>query len=429
MQIVSIAFFCVLLGAYWFNIKKKGAGVIALVLVGLYLLSALTSIIVYNGEPERFESVNIISYIVLFIFIVISFSPIVRFKKESYEGVQVLSSSYSNIIAVVLIALNIPVAVDIIPKAVTSYQSILLDFAIATELYGETAEMVREQTGSSFENIAGILRSISSGILIFYSFYYLTCPSRKKLLVILLWVCDFLPIPASLLSASRTGLSYWVLEMFVAYSIFSPFMIEKIQRRLRGVMLTFGVLLFLVFGALTIGRFGVSEYNADDNVQNSVAEYFGQGTLYYSADVLQNDVYQWGDGTMPFFRQLLGLSYSKNIYDRQAKWGKSMKVEQGAFYTYIGDICSDFSPYIAFLLFVIATIIFDSGINKRGKSYMSVSQLFLLFFLCSICYDGLFYFSYKTIGGNLKLIMNILFYGLINLQFIKCGQFVKYKKL
>lgn len=427
MELFAIFFFCFLLIAYWYTIKKKGAGILALALVGLYTLSALTSIIVYEGRPERFSDVNVFSYIVLFLFLIISFLPIVHFRKEKYEGIRLLSESYSNIIAIALIILNIPVAIDIIPKAITSYQSMLLDFAIATELYGETAEMVKEQTGSSFENIAEVLRGISAGILIFYSFYYLACPFRKKILVVLLWVCVFLPIPASLLSASRTGLSYWVLEMFVAYCIFSPFMKQKNQKRLRAVMITFGVFLVLVFGALTIGRFGASEFKADNEVQNSVAEYFGQGTLHFSADVLQNDTYQWGDGTMPFFRQILGLSYSKNIYDRQAKWGNSMKIEQGAFYTYIGDLCCDFSPYLAFILVFIVSIIFNKGINQNNNSFMGTPRLFLLFFICSICYDGLFYFSFKTIGGNLKLIMNMLFFIFIQTRVVNSGQKIKYK--
>ena len=130
---------------------------------------------------------------------------------------------------------------------------------------------------------------------------------------------------------------------------------------------------------------------------------------------------------MPFFRQILGLSYSKNIYDRQAKWGNSMKIEQGAFYTYIGDLCCDFSPYLAFILVFIVSILFNKGINQNNNSFMGTPRLFLLFFICSICYDGLFYFSFKTIGGNLKLIMNMLFFIFIQTRVVNSGQKIKYK--
>jgi oligosaccharide repeat unit polymerase len=214
--------------------------------------------------------------------------------------------------------------------------------------------------------------------------------------------------------------------MFIAYCIFSPTYSNKLQKRLRVVVVTFGIFLLLVFGALTIGRFGVSEYNADNNVESSVADYFGQSTLNYSADILQNDTYQWGDGTMPFFRQLLGLPYSKNIYDRQARWGKSMTIEQGAFYTYIGDICCDFSPYLAFILVLFVSLLFDKRINGGSCRNINASRLFLLFFICCICYDGLFYYSFKTIGGNLKLIMNFLFYFFISLKSVKNGKIISY---
>lgn len=425
MGLPAIIIFCLLLFGYFIYIKRKGADKLALALALLYLFSALTSIIVFQGKPERFESVNIFSYVVLFVFLVISFYPIYRHRKKSYSGVRYLSATASHTIAIVLIALNIPVAIDIIPRAISTYQTMLLDFAIATEMYEETADMVRAQTGSSFEHVADVLRGLSAGIIIFYSFYYLCYPNRKKILLILLWICVFLPIPASLLSASRTGLSYWALEMLISFSIFSGGMGDKPKRRIKTVMLTFGVFLILVFGALTIGRFGASEYNANDNAGSSVAEYFGQGTINFSADVLQNDTYQWGDGTMPFFRQILGLSFSKNIYERQEKWGRVMSIEQGAFYTYIGDLCNDFSPYLTFVLLIIFTAFFDSIINKKEcGNVINTSQLFLYFILCGICFDGIFYYSYKTMGGNLKLIANVLFYILLCVNGIRNGRIV-----
>ena len=86
-----------------------------------------------------------------------------------------------------------------------------------------------------------------------------------------------------------------------------------------------------------------------------------------------------------------------------------MKIRQGAFYTFIGDFYCDFSPLFGFVLLFIISFIFYANIIQSDGIYVASSKLFVVFFYACICYNGLFYFSYKDIGGNLRLIVNILF--------------------
>ena len=145
--------------------------------------------------------------------------------------------------------------------------------------------------------------------------------------------------------------------------------------------------------------------------------------LNFNAYVLDEDVCQYGDNTGPIFRKMLGLESSDNLFERQAKWAVKMKAPQGAFYTFIGDLCFDYGFFVVFFLILIVAGFFYERRSRSNNIHLY--KLFSIFFWACLCCNGLFYFSYKTVGGNLKIICSVLFYCLLRFIYSTATQSVK----
>lgn len=383
------------------------------------------SIVYYTDNSILYKDVNILSYILLYVLVLISFCPVKNNRTLSGNVLLCSGSSLTRYFTIWLILLYLPHTAILIPETIADYQNILLDYEYAADMYDEAAEATHKQTGYSFLNVASVFRGAFSQILVFWTFYYSCLKIRNKYMLYSLWVCFLYPFLASFSNGSRTGIVWWVFEVLIAYLIFYKFLTKKAGKVIKIGLISLVSFVIIVFAILTIGRFATREYEDTDEVNNSLVLYSGSGPLNFAADVLQNDVIQYGDNCFPFFRSLLGLSSSSNLYERQTKWGKLMKIKQGAFYTFYGDLCFDMSYCGALLFLVIIAFKFNKKLYYTDFNYTLISNAFLLYFYCCFLYNGLFYFSYKTVGGNLALITNVAFYYLIkhssmnNIQFYK----------
>jgi oligosaccharide repeat unit polymerase len=285
----------------------------------------------------------------------------------------------------------------------------MFDFAYVSEMYADTADMTAAQTGRGFSNIGSIFRNSFSEVIVFFPFYYALYEKRNKIITILLWLSMLNPLLSSFRLGSRTMMSWWVLEVIVAFLFFRRYYAYDVRKRINKAVYSAIAGVVFVFAILTIGRFATGMYQNDSYVGGSLLSYAGQSTLNFSDDVLQNDVYQHGDNCFPLFRRIVGLESSSNLYERQAKWSLKMKIRQGSFYTFIGDLYNDFSPILGLLLLSIISFILYSFFNKKNGCVLSSPKAYLIFFLACVLYNGLFYFSYKGTGGNLRIIVNLLF--------------------
>lgn len=405
-----IIIFCVLLFFSFLTVlKKRRDNVLLIVLRLLYLGSAIVSVFHYCSTPESYKELNIFSYFFLFISLIVASSPLYGYQPFRYENVQKMHISTANALAVILILLYLPDLILTIPEIIYDINEILFDFAYASEMYNDTAEMTATQTGQGINNIASVFRNSFSEVIVFFPFYYVLYEKRNKLITILLWLSMFSPLFTSFRLGSRTMMSWWILEIIICFLLFRNYYIKATSKWINRIVYAISSFVIVVFVLLTIGRFATGMYENDSHVENSLVSYAGQGTLNFSDDILQNDVYQYGDNCFPLFRRMIGLEASDNLYERQAKWSSSMKIRQGAFYTFIGDFYNDFSPFFGFVLLLFLSLILNSIIRRKDGKIISASKLYLIYFCSCVFFNGLFYFSYKGIGGNLRIIVNLLF--------------------
>ncbi len=145
-----------------------------------------------------------------------------------------------------------------------------------------------------------------------------------------------------------------ILLFFGSYFLFK----EQLSKTVRYTMKTIGIVLlsfvFVVMAALTISRFALSEGGAYFQVER----YIGQANLNFNNYCLDAGGIRYGDRTCNVFKKLLLFDNVPNdIMSTRAKYSH-MKIDDGSFYTFVGDFVLDFGPIFGALILIIFSILF-----------------------------------------------------------------------
>lgn len=405
-NIINALLYCCLL-IYYF--QKPNRNNIGLLLLSLYLTSSIFGIIANFQYGFLNNDIALFPYIYLFIVLLLAFNPILKYDDTRFVSITPIPLIWINSIAVFLILLFVPTTISILFKFITTFQESLINTSVVISLYDDTAKMIQSegQQGSAI----GIIRELFTEIIVFFTGYYITLKKKNLLILTLLSFSSIYPLLSNFMLGSRTGMTYWIIEIFIVFALFGKFLNDNTKKIFKSAIACLFSFFLVVVTILTIARFTRS--GSLYNPLESVILYAGQPMLNFNAYVLEEEVHQYGDNTAPIFRKMLGLEASDDLFERQAKWAGKMKAPQGAFYTFIGDLCFDYTFLVVPILVLIASTFFY--IKRTGNNTIQLYKLFSLFFWTCLCCNGLFYFSYKTVGGNLKIICSILFYCLLRL--------------
>ncbi|MGI6346853.1 MAG: O-antigen polymerase [Limisphaerales bacterium] len=398
----------------YFLLNKK---LLSSSIIFIYLLSSFFSLILYLNDSESYKNLNVLGFFIFYFLLFSSLLPIFAFNENKISEIKNIKIKYLNIVCVFLIIINIPSLVDIIYGVINNLKMLSFNYSFFSDKYIENRIDSLSKTSQGY-NYLSIFRNITSHICLFILFYLFTLPKKNRYIVILLIFISFSFILQVFVGGHRSNFFVTLFNIVILYIIFRRYYDLKIKR-IVNLFLTFmifvSVLLVLI---VTASRFS---QNRDINPQDSVISYAGQSTLNFNKYIFVNTVNQYGDGTAPIFRRILGLESSSSLYERQDRWGASMEIKQGAFYTFIGDIWFDFGPLISIIILIIIPLFIRF---LTLESYLiPLHKLFALYMWASICCSGVFYFTYKTIGGNLILISSILFYLLLYfLNLLQCSE-------
>ena len=397
----------------YFLLNKK---LLSSSIIFIYLLSSFFSLILYLNDSESYKNLNVLGFFIFYFLLFSSLLPIFAFNENKISEIKNIKIKYLNIVCVFLIIINIPSLVDIIYGVINNLKMLSFNYSFFSDKYIENRIDSLSKTSQGY-NYLSIFRNITSHICLFILFYLFTLPKKQIYSDFINFYFFFIYFASFCWGAS---LKFFVtlFNIVILYIIFRRYYDLKIKR-IVNLFLTFmifvSVLLVLI---VTASRFS---QNRDINPQDSVISYAGQSTLNFNKYIFVNTVNQYGDGTAPIFRRILGLESSSSLYERQDRWGASMEIKQGAFYTFIGDIWFDFGPLISIIILIIIPLFIRF---LTLESYLiPLHKLFALYMWASICCSGVFYFTYKTIGGNLILISSILFYLLLYfLNLLQCSE-------
>ncbi len=404
---VYINFFLYLILFFIFFTKHKDNKIGCLIL-SIYLFCAFASVLYFQHDAsDNFHdkgNISLFPFIYLFIVLVIALLPLLKFKQKELELITAPRLEFINLFALFLIIVSTLGWIKIFPNLILA----VTNSSMLEDIYQETMDSVSQQTGRNLSNIGQVLCAMFSEITLFFSFYYTTLKKKNRFILFLLWFSSFYAVASSFSFGLRSGIARFILSCLFLYILFKPFIEERILKILNKTLIVIVLLIVIAFGAITISRFANNTYFGTTNSNFSILSYTGQSFIYFDEYGLNSDIKQNGDNTLPLFRRILGLEASNNLIERQEKWGNVMNIKQGVFYTFIGDFVFDFGTVFVFVAISILSYLFVR--KTKFSKHIPLRKLLILFLIFNICAGGVFYFPYKTVGGNLQIIAYCLTY-------------------
>lgn len=383
------------------------------VLLFMYLIYAITSLILYNTPFYHFNRIRLLPFIYLFSILILVFWPILKYNTNKINEIQKIPSIYLFIISIIFIIASLVHLPTIISDFAFSIKKLLTTSSGGLDLYHKSLAGARSIGDGTISNLASIISNAIGkfGILLF--FYYLTSEKRSKIILIGLFISSIISILGNISLGQRGPIIETLLSMIITYFALRKFFQPKVNRIIKivGGSLLLATIIPLI--ALTSSRFG----NSTKGSMSSVYYYGGQQNLYFNNYGLDDGGIRYGDRTFPLFKRILGFeNVPKNFVERRAKY-PHLKMDDESFYTFVGDFTLDFGPIIATLIFLFFSI-FVVIKTKIRNGIIRFHQLILLHFVMNVCMiGGMKLYPFSDVGGNLQIIVYFIAYMFFRLDY------------
>ena len=376
-----------------------------------YSFYAILCLIYYNTE---FQATNpntpltLFPFIYLFAMLYLALYPGLYFERSCVKTVQRPSSYIVDSFIIVYCICSIIQIPSILGQITSGITMILLESQGGADLYLEKSNRVLAVSDYAISGLNGmisIVHNVFQDISVFFVFYYLTLPKRKKILVILLTTIVLIDMLYSLSQGERNYVMMFFFMFAVGYFLFHDYIEEKVRAIVKKIALVLMGLMLVPFVAITISRFGESK---NTTPIESAISYAGKAPVNFNAYVFHTDEIRYGDRTMNLFKKILGFDAPANHEEGHIKY-PNLIIDDYTFYTFVGDFVMDFGLIFAAILFLVFSSMFSSLVRVRGRT-MYLHQMLIIYFVLNICAQGGMYLFSYSYNGNWKIMGYIFMY-------------------
>lgn len=388
-----IYFLCLSLYIY----RKRGFDV-SCCMVCTYLISSFIGMFLYNNSNIAYRDytgtqLSLLPTIVYCFFITLIIIPFYKYNSNKKRQIAVLESTF---------------IFDTIGKLFIAIFFILLLFYIHliqnTFIIGLAESREEFQTGeqgsSPVHNLPLYLKIIfyicgyiggGSQVMILFFLYSITFLNRSKLFNSLLLLSSLTPVVGGISSADRSTFFFWVLNFFMCFLLFKPYLTKKAKKAVVKAFMVIGIIGGLYIAAVTIARFSLG----DSGATGGILGYVGQSYLNF-CDVWNrfNTSYHSLAGIFPLSQSLFHFEsrdiveeYQSYIYDGIAING--FKSFLGYFLVWLGKGATIILPVI---IFIIERKIISA---KKNTFIWSLPSLIVIYLIGTIPQCGLFSYVYS----------------------------------
>lgn len=390
----SITIVTIFFIVYLVVLKRKRGGWLypSIFLVSIYMLSIICLIIdIASGNTHEVLKTQYLLPALFFVFLcVLYFVPFTSFREDKVEEIVLPSKKVMDIISVVLIIL--------------SFESIFF-FAGSVRAvfsYGDlgAARDDRYIYGISFveHSIWYTVSSVSASLYMFdilFYFIYRIIEGKNGVRTALLLVGSFSETFHVLSEAGRDGIVFWFFAFIFIYLIFRPFLEKKQRSSMAKRFVIIAFIIMIPFTMISKGRF-------NDYTNNSYIDYMGQPFKHfcYFFDFSPLPV-NYGHG-FPLFFEVLHMPHPQ-YYEY-----KNALTSSTAFGTFFREFLVNFGVAGTIIVGFIMAFLFRATMRSNGKT-LFFNQFFIYILYFQIFSQGVFYFRQYTRGGNLFIVMCLLF--------------------
>lgn len=411
---LSYALFWLLCLLYLLVFKNKYH--VLIFIVSIWTISSFFSLIFYF-EVNRYTNLQIIPFVFLILCLWFSFIPF-TFKQNELKKIELGDPVLFERAMLVLGLLSILPFLENLIHIISTYAGSNTD--VLSEVYEEkmSGDLNKDQYINWFSTPGRILNSINlkfqSGML-FFLFLYVCQSKINKFIFLSLIIAVINPILFQLGMSGRSALVFTFLNAGLLFFLLKNLIPQKIKASL----LTFGVLI-LIFGIIlffiiTLSRYSNNEGASSVSFLGWISLYAGEGALNFNNFMWHTKAYTQGDNCFNFFKAILGMDTFTNILERRAYWGPRIGINPAIFYTFVGDLFSDLSYFVAPFIFFIG-ITLNKFIKRDGT--ISLIKMFLLYSWGYLCISGITFYTYKAITSMIDFTVSCIFVFILSKKFI-----------
>lgn len=396
------------------QIKRVGSiGPATMVMVS-YFFFGIIAIVYYKTDFIHSFSdseLSLVPFIYLFVMLYLALAPGIYYERADVKLVQKPNIHIVDTFIIIYCICSIVRLPEILPNISNGITMILLESQGGAELYAAKLNSIMRVSGNSF-SVISIVHNIFEESVVFLVFYYLSLSERKRFYVILILLVVLIDMLNSLSKGERNYVMLFSFMLAVGYFMFHGFMENKIRKVVKRIAIIFFVLLLVPFVAITVSRFGDSR---NTTAMGSMIAYAGKAPINFNKYVYNTNDIRYGDRTANLFKKMLGYDVPANHEEGQILYSH-LKIDDSTFYTFVGDFVMDFGVVGAAVLFVTLTLFLLFVVRIKGH-IMGLHQLFVIYFVVTICAQGGMYMFSFTYSGNWKIIGAIFFYFILLYDF------------
>ena len=397
--------FWVLFLIYLFKTKREYGRYIYLVLV--WAISSVASIIYYSALPYNYGRVEIFPYLFLLICLLFSFHPFYT-RDDDIKNISIGNKKLFHMIIIVLGVVSVLPFLENLVHIISTYGATNTDSL--ADVYSDkmSGDFDRSKYIDWFSFVGRIGNSINLKFQycsLFLFFLYLCIPGKKKLYTFLLLLSVTNPVLYQLGMSGRSTLVFTFLRAVLLFLIFRSFLDGKLKRMIIKyglITLAAGVLLLSI---ITLARYRTNAGANSISLMAWVSLYIGEGSLNFNNNMWYTNALTEGDNCFSFFKSLLGIETFTDYLERRAYWGPRTGVDPVRFYTFVGDIYSDFSYFVLPLLLFIGVFLRKMVIHKNA---VTLFKVYLLYSWGYICVTGITCYTLKTFQSMIDFTFGLL---------------------
>ncbi len=389
-QIIVLLFLAALC---WNNKKKKGTWyTISSFVFLLYFFSIFASVFyvpMFHLQNILYKDEFILSAIVFCASLYVWFYPFIKFDENIKKEIVLPDNRIFNIFAVCLVFLSFLSIIYFLPICVRVFST------------GNLADSraLATHEGNQFIQ-SGLLNTVSSVAASFYAIaifmgYIFLCQHRKRM-AYLLFFSSFSYVLNVLAYAGRDGALFWALTMLCFAWFFRDYMDIEQRKTIKKLFACGIALVAPAFIIITLDRF------EEQSLLASIIDYYGQPYCNFCLFMELDLPISHGSG-FPLFREILGLPYI------EPEGWETTYTASWVFGTFLKSLFSNFGILGTWLIAIFCAVFVTIAFHPKRKC-IYFNELFIITMYFQVIFQGVFYFRQSYRGGNLYLILSVLFY-------------------
>lgn len=379
--------------------KYLGAGGTILL---MFLVYSLISFFVYSTSDYTQKPLRVLPFIYLFGCIIVASMPVLKYNESKVVAIDPPSPTFIHVFTYLYLFCALIRIPEVFSNMSTGITLILMDSDAGSQLYND-AHFAREASGG-ISNLFAIFYNVFADASIILFFYYWIFFPKRRITIIVFAISIGVQVLSQVSMGLRTETTLKALSVFIAYITMRRFMTKQQRRKIAIIGGGFLGLVLAVLLALSLSRFGEKE----GGVSSGTLSYIAMGNLEFNQSVWDVEGTRNGDRTANTFKALLGFDVPKDIQAVRSRYSR-LGVDDGVFYTFVGDFVLDYGKFMTVILFTFFSSIF-CRITRPQRRHIKMHQLIALYFvMCVVVQGGFYLFSYSFLS-NLVILGFLVLY-------------------